>query len=76
MNKKNFEFIISRTFNALPERVWNVWTLEDQLKKLFGPKGCPIFHNKLDLRVGGVYNYGMRSPDGTRSFGTDEYLKK
>jgi uncharacterized protein YndB with AHSA1/START domain len=75
MNKDQFEFIISRTFDAPREKVWEAWTQEEQLKKWFGPKGCPIFHNRLDFRVGGIYHYGMKPANGDEFWGRWVFLE-
>lgn len=66
-------FVISWTFAASRERVWKAWTELDQLKQWFGPKGFTISSAKLDLRPGGVFHYGMRSPDGHEMWGKFVY---
>ncbi|PYQ58081.1 MAG: polyketide cyclase, partial [Acidobacteria bacterium] len=63
------EFVISRTFNAPRDLMWKVWTEPERLAKWFGPKGVTIFHSKNDLRSGGIYHYGMRTPDGKDMWG-------
>ena len=68
------EFIISRTFDAPRDLMWKVWTDEQRRAKWFGPKGVRIFHSKNDLRPGGMYLYGMRSPDGVEFWGRWIYL--
>jgi uncharacterized protein YndB with AHSA1/START domain len=62
-------FSISRTFAAPRDLMWQVWTKQDQLAKWFGPKGVKVVHSKNDLRPGGVYHYGMRTPDGNDIWG-------
>jgi uncharacterized protein YndB with AHSA1/START domain len=54
------EFVISHTFEAPRERVWNAWTDPDQMKQWWGPRGSTILDCKIDLRVGGTCHYGMR----------------
>jgi len=49
--------------------VWKVWTEPERMAQWFGPKGVKIFHSKNDLRPGGVYHYGMRTPDGKEMWG-------
>jgi len=63
------EFVITRLFDAPRDLMWKVWTEEDRLAQWFGPKGVKIFHSKNDLRPGGVYHYGMRTPDGKETWG-------
>ncbi len=67
------EFVISRVFDAPRELMWKAWTESDRLAKWFGPKGVTIFHSKNDLRPGGVYHYGMRTPEGTEMWGQRTY---
>lgn len=68
------EFVITRTFDAPRDLMWKVWTDEQRLAKWFGPKGVTIFHSKNDLRPGGMYLYGMRSPDGSEFWGRWIYI--
>ncbi len=65
----NDDFIISRTFDAPRELVWKAWTESDRLAQWFGPKGTKIIASHNDLRAGGTYHYGMRTPDGTEMWG-------
>ncbi len=69
MAHHDFKFQMERIFDAPRARMWEAWTNEEQLKAWFGPKGCPVFHSKLDLREGGSYHYGMRTPDGGEMWG-------
>ena len=66
---KGFEFVMSRTFDAPRDLMWKAWTEEDRLAQWFGPKGVKTFHSKNDLRVGGIYHYGLRNPDGSEYYG-------
>lgn len=56
---------ITRTINAPRERVWEVWTNPEHLKKWWGPKNFTAPHIKTDLRTGGEYHYCMKGPEGT-----------
>lgn len=62
-------FVITRVFDAPRELVWSAWTRQENLARWFGPKGVTIPHCRLDLRVGGVFHYCMRSPDGSEHWG-------
>jgi uncharacterized protein YndB with AHSA1/START domain len=57
------EFVISRTFEAPRERVWNAWTDPERMKQWWGPKGSTILHCKVDFRVGGTCHYRMQYND-------------
>lgn len=69
------EFIFTREFDAPRELVWKAWTEADRLAQWWGPKGFAIIGGKLDLRPGGVYHYGMRSPEGFEMWGKLTYLE-
>lgn len=66
-------FEISRTFDAPRSLVWKAWTEPDRMAQWFGPKGAKVFHSKNDARPGGVYHYGMQTPDGNKVWGTWVY---
>lgn len=63
------EFVIARDFDAPRELVWKAWTDPEHLKRWWGPKGFTVRVADLDLRPGGVFHYGMRSPDGQDIWG-------
>ena len=63
------DFVISRVFDAPRELVWKAWTEREALMAWFGPKGVSISRCTLDLRVGGVFHYCMRTPDGKDMWG-------
>src|SRR5262249_12034381 len=67
------EFVITRTFDAPREMVWKAWTEQERLAKWWGPKGCTFLSGTLDLRPGGVFHYGMRSPDRKERWGKFVY---
>ncbi len=62
-----------RTFNASPDRLWQVWNDPATIKKWWGPKGytAPVIRN--DARVGGTYLWSMESPTGEMSWNTGVY---
>ena len=68
-NAATTEFVIARLLDAPRERVWSAWTERDQLMQWFGPKGVTIAHAELDLCVGGVFHYAMRTPVGADMWG-------
>ena len=63
------EFVVTRTFDAPRDPVFKAWTEADRLARWFGPKGFTMLSTKLDLRPGGVFHYGMQSPDGKVMWG-------
>ncbi|MBI5866990.1 MAG: SRPBCC domain-containing protein [candidate division Zixibacteria bacterium] len=58
------EVVISHVYNAPRELVFNAWTVPEQLKKWWAPKGCTLLHCTVDLRVGGLFLFCMGIPDG------------
>ena len=63
------EFVISREFDAPRALVFKVWTQPEHLKQWFSPKGFTVLAAKMDLRPGGIYHYGLRTPDGKEMWG-------
>ncbi len=57
-------FVISRIVDAPRELVWRLHTQADHLKNWMGPKGFPMTHCTMDLRVGGVFHYCLQIPGG------------
>ena len=66
-------FVISRTFDAPRDLLWKCFTDPERMKLWWGPKGVTIIASKMDLRPGGTYHYGMRTPDGKDMWGKFVY---
>jgi uncharacterized protein YndB with AHSA1/START domain len=60
----NFQFAINRVFDAPREIVWKAWTDEAHLLEWWSPKGFKTRFAKVDLRPGGLFHYGLETPDG------------
>lgn len=57
--------VITRTFNAPRALVWKAWTEPEHLVHWWGqPKGATMPVCTVDLRVGGVSHYCIKTPDG------------
>lgn len=67
------EFSISRTFDAPRELVFKALTESERLVHWWGPKGFTMMNSQLDLRPGGVWHYGMKSPEGFVMWGKFVY---
>lgn len=65
MNVKHHDLVITRDFQATRERIWEAWTLPDQIARWWGPRGFSTEVSALDLRPGGAWRYLMKGPDGT-----------
>lgn len=66
-------FTLSRIFNAPRDLVFKVNTDPAHLAKWFGPAGMEVIKADMDLRPGGMYHYGLRSPDGNEMWGKQVY---
>jgi uncharacterized protein YndB with AHSA1/START domain len=62
-------FTITRVFDAPRELVWQALTQLEHLARWMSPAGMEPVPGLLDLRVGGVYHYGMKAPNGQVMWG-------
>ena len=67
------DFVITRTFNAPRERVFDTMTETAHLQKWWGPQGCTIKVIKHELQAGGVFHYCMVFGPGVEMYGKFEY---
>lgn len=72
-NAASDEFVISRVFDAPRELVWKAFTDPERMRQWWGPKGVKVTASKMDLRPGGIYHYGMQTPDGHEMWGKFVY---
>lgn len=64
-NTTDREIIITRTFDAPRELVWEAMTNPEHVVKWWGPNGFSTTIENMDLRVGGMWKHVMHGPDGT-----------
>jgi uncharacterized protein YndB with AHSA1/START domain len=69
------EILISRTFNAPQDLVWQMWTMAEHLQQWWGPEGWTLPVCEMDFRPGGTWFYCMHGPDGMQSCGKATYLE-
>jgi uncharacterized protein YndB with AHSA1/START domain len=62
-------FVISRVFDAPRDLVWKAHSELEGLKQWWGPKGFTWVTGTLDFRPGGMFHYGLRSPNGQKMWG-------
>jgi uncharacterized protein YndB with AHSA1/START domain len=67
------ELVITRMFAAPRALVWKAWSEAERLSQWWGPKGFAMGVCKLEFRPGGVFHYGMRTPDGRELWGKFVY---
>jgi uncharacterized protein YndB with AHSA1/START domain len=70
---KDETFTITRVYDAPRELVWQVWTDPKHLTQWWGPKGLTMTSCKVDLKPGGKFHYGIRTPDGPEMWGKFVY---
>jgi uncharacterized protein YndB with AHSA1/START domain len=57
--------IVQRTYSASADRVFRAWTDPEQILKWMSPRdGVSAEFAEIDLRVGGRYRIGFRTPNG------------
>ena len=69
----NNKLLLTRTFDAPRNLVFQVWSELDHLKKWWGPEGFEWVYAKLDFRPGGMFHYSMRAPQGFEMWGKFVY---
>jgi uncharacterized protein YndB with AHSA1/START domain len=62
-------FTLSRDFDTPRELLFKCWTDPVHLYRWFCPKGSTMSICDMDLRPGGTFFYGMRTPDGYERWG-------
>ncbi len=67
------EFVIARVFDAPRDVVFKAFTDPERMKHWWGPKGFTVIKSEMDLRVGGIYHYALRGPDGSIIWGKFVY---
>jgi len=65
--------VLSRVFDAPRALVYKVWTQPEHLARWWGPRGFTLLSYKADVRVGGSYRFGTRSPEGTEHWAHGVY---
>ncbi len=67
------ELVLARMLDAPPDVVFAAWTEPERLDRWWGPPGSELHSQSLDLRPGGAYHYGLRTPSGDALWGTFVY---
>ena len=60
-----YELVITRVIDAPRALVFKAWTQPEHVVRWWGPRGFTYIGSAMDIRVGGAYRLGMRSPAGT-----------
>ncbi|WP_246320470.1 SRPBCC family protein [Paenibacillus qinlingensis] len=72
-NGTDVQLEITRIVKAPLELVYSVWTQPEHLAAWWGPTGMELTVKALDVRPGGIFHYGMKSPEGFEMFGRFSY---
>ncbi len=67
--------IMHRTFDAPRVLVWKAWTEAEHLLRWICPADFNVLFAENDLRLGGKWRSGMRSPEGEDFIHCGEYLE-
>jgi uncharacterized protein YndB with AHSA1/START domain len=59
------ELVVTRLIDAPRPLVFKAWTQPEHIARWWGPQGFTTIFCQMDVRVGGAYRFGMRSPQGT-----------
>lgn len=59
---KTLDIVITHTFDAPVEKVWNAWIDPEVVMRWWGPDGFSSPSAEVDFREGGKFIFGMRAP--------------
>lgn len=69
------EVLITRSFDAPRELVWQAWTELEHLKQWHAPTGCEIHFERFDFREGGGFLSCIRNPAFGECWCLGEYVE-
>ena len=69
------EILITRDFDAPRHLVFQAWTTPDLVRRWWAGRRGEVTSVEIDLRVGGVWRYVMKTDDGSESAFHGEYLQ-
>ncbi len=64
VDKASLQVSMSRVYKASPERLFEAYTDPKQIPLFWGPAKYSTRVDKLDLKVGGVWRFVQKGPDG------------
>lgn len=67
------ELVLTRTFAAPPELVFEAYSSCEHIKNWWGPRSWPVTKCSMDFQVGGTWHYCMQGPDGTEAWSIVTY---
>jgi uncharacterized protein YndB with AHSA1/START domain len=69
------EIVLSRTYDAPRELVWQAWTRAEHMARWWGPIGFTTTTSEMEVRPGGVWRFVMHGLDGTDYLNLAEYIE-
>lgn len=69
------EIVISRSFGAPRDLVFEAWTKPEHLDRWMGPRGYTTTTQSFDFRVGGEWRYTMQHPEHGTFLNRTRYLE-
>ena len=73
MTTHETDLVLTETFDAPLATVWRAWTEPGALARWWGPPGGGVQVGRFDLRPGGMFVYGMKTPTGDTMWGRKAY---
>ncbi|BDV32872.1 SRPBCC family protein [Methylocystis iwaonis] len=70
-----YTIVMRRTFDAPRLLVWKAWTEADHLLRWMCPANFNVLFAENELRIGGKWRSGMRSPEGEDFIHCGEYVE-
>ncbi|MFS2002346.1 SRPBCC domain-containing protein [Duganella sp. CT11-25] len=67
------EFMIVRQFKQPLEKVWQAWSLSEQIGRWWGPKGCKLDVHRFEFQPGGFFHYAMNFDGAPSMWGRFNY---
>lgn len=74
VNRAAKTVVISRVFDASPERLWRIYTDRDLIPRWWGLRNTTTIVDTMDVRVNGGWRYIQRDADGNEFAFRGEYL--
>ncbi|MGA7923751.1 MAG: SRPBCC domain-containing protein [Thermoplasmata archaeon] len=69
------EFVVERTLQASPERIFEAYTDPELVPRWWAPPGGSLRVEQMDVRPGGKYRYVQQSPGGQELVFVGSYIE-
>ncbi len=63
-NEEKMQMIVTRSFDAPLQKVWDAWTKSEMLDKWWAPKPYDAVTKSFSFEPGGKWYYYMKGPEG------------